>query len=218
MKIFDHLNYYQILKIPVNASIIEIKKGYSEALSIYEKDALATYSLFSNEERDDLLKAIEKAFFTLVDESKRAAYDRMLVDSGEIESSIIVSDDPKKPSPLFPSIKLKDQEDFSERIRKKSSDKGFKKLSNEILSKDLISGNDLKLLRKALGIEISEIYYITKISVSVLKSIEKNQFDNITSELYLRNFLKSYAEVLRIDPQPIIDGYLKNILQNEKKD
>jgi curved DNA-binding protein CbpA len=218
MKFFEKLNYYEILKIPANASLLEVKKGYREALSIYEKDALATYSLFSSEERDKILKAIEKAFFTLMDENKRAAYDRELVDSGEIESSIIISDEQKRPLPLFPSVKLKDKEDFADRIRKKSGEKGFKKLLSEILSKDLIQGNDLKTLRRALGIEISEIYCITKISVAVLKAIEEDRLENITSEIYLRNFLKSYAKVLQIDPQPIIDGYFKNVSQIKKND
>ena len=41
MKNFEKLNYYEILKIPANASLLEVKKGYREALSIYKKDALA---------------------------------------------------------------------------------------------------------------------------------------------------------------------------------
>ena len=65
MKSFDGLNYYQILQIPVNSSFIEIKRAYKEALSIYGEDSLATYSLFLNEERDNILNVIEKAFFTL---------------------------------------------------------------------------------------------------------------------------------------------------------
>lgn len=216
MKSLDGLNYYEILKIPVNASFIEIKRAYRDVLSIYDEDSFATYSLFSNGERDNILKAIEKAFLTLIDEDKRADYDRMLVDSGQLDMSVIRKEQ-KKPTPLFRTNDVTNVENLAERVRKKSKEKEVEKLANEILSKDLISGSDLIELRKAVGVELSEIDVVTKISVSVLKSIEENQFENLPADIYLKNFLKSYAEVLQIDSQKIVDGYLKNISHFQKK-
>ena len=216
MKSLDGLNYYEILKIPVNASFIEIKRAYRAVLSIYDEDSFATYSLFSNGERDNILKAIEKAFLTLIDEDKRADYDRMLVDSGQLDMSVIRKEQ-KKPTPLFRTNDVTNVENLAERVRKKSKEKEVEKLANEILSKDLISGSDLIELRKAVGVELSEIDVVTKISVSVLKSIEENQFENLPADIYLKNFLKSYAEVLQIDSQKIVDGYLKNISHFKKK-
>ncbi len=216
MKSLDRLNCYEILKIPVNASFIEIKRAYRDVLSIYDEDSFATYSLFQNGERDNILKVIEKAFLTLIDENKRAAYDRMLVDSGQVDMSVIGKEQ-KKPTPLFRTNDVTNVDNLAERVRKKSKEKEVEKLSNEILSKDLISGSDLIKLRKAVGIELSEIDGVTKISVSVLKSIEENQFENLPADIYLKNFLKSYAEVLQIDSQKIVDGYLKNISHFQKK-
>jgi len=216
MKSLDGLNYYEILKIPVNSSFIEIKRAYRDVLSIYDEDSFATYSLFSNGERDNILKAIEKAFLTLIDEDKRADYDRMLVDSGYLDMSVIRKEQ-KKPTPLFRTNDVTNVENLAERVRKKSKEKEVEKLANEILSKDLISGSDLIELRKAVGVELSEIDVVTKISVSVLKSIEENQFENLPADIYLKNFLKSYAEVLQIDSQKIVDGYLKNISHFQKK-
>jgi len=216
MKSLDGLNYYEILKIPVNASFIEIKRAYRAVLSIYDEDSFATYSLFSNGERDNILKAIEKAFLTLIDEDKRADYDRMLVDSGYLDMSVIRKEQ-KKPTPLFRTNDVTNVDNLAERVRKKSKEKEVEKLANEILSKDLISGSDLIELRKAVGVELSEIDVVTKISVSVLKSIEENQFENLPADIYLKNFLKSYAEVLQIDSQKIVDGYLKNISHFQKK-
>ncbi len=100
MKSLNGLNYYEILQIPVNASFIEIKRAYRGSLSIYSEDSLATYSMFSNDERDTILKKIEKAFLTLIDENKRAAYDKMLVDSGQVETSSVRTDK-KIPTHLF---------------------------------------------------------------------------------------------------------------------
>ena len=95
MKSFDGLNYYEILQIPLGASYIEIKRAYRDALSIYEEDSLATYFLFSNDERDNILKMIEKAYSTLMDANKRSAYDKVVVESGQVNESIIRRDQKK---------------------------------------------------------------------------------------------------------------------------
>ena len=217
MKSLDSLNYYEILKIPVNASFIEITRAYRDVLSIYDEDSFATYSLFPESERDNILKVIEKAFLTLIDENKRAAYDKMLVDSGQLDMSVVRKEQ-KKPTLLFRTNDVTNVDNLAERVRKKSKEKEVEKLTNEILSKDLISGSDLLELRKAVGVELSEIDVVTKISVTVLKSIEEDQFENLPSDIYLKNFLKSYAEVLQIDTQKIVDGYLENISHFHKND
>jgi curved DNA-binding protein CbpA len=216
MKSFDGLNYYEILQIPLGASYIEIKRAYRDALSIYEEDSLATYFLFSNDERDNILKIIEDAFLTLIDENKRAAYDRMLVDSGQVDESIIKKDQ-KKSLSFFPTHNFTNEQNLAERVRKKSEEKEIKKLSNEILSKELVSGSDLKKLRKAVGLELFEIDAITKISVTVLRSIEENQIENLPADIYLKNFLRSYAEILQIDSKSVVKGYLNNISNVQKK-
>jgi DnaJ-class molecular chaperone len=216
MKNLDGLTYYEILKIPANSSSFEIKRAYKDALSMYNEDSLVTYSLFSNEERDRILKTIKEAFLTLIDENKRDSYDSILDNSGQIEVSIPSIQNQRKP-PYAHTCKTTDSDNFDERVRKKTRKKEIQTLSNEVLSKDLISGDDLKKMRKAAGIELSEINTITKISVSVLKSMEENRIDSLPPGLYLKNFLKLYAETLQIDPQKVIGGYLKRISSAQKK-
>jgi DNA-binding transcriptional regulator YiaG len=211
MKSFDELNYYEMLKIPVNSPSFEIKRAYKDALAIYDEDSLATYNLFSNDERDKMLEVIEEAFLTLIDASKRAAYDRMLTDSGQVDAAIVARKNQKEPTSFLHTNIIVEKESLVKRVRKKSKEEEVKKLINEILAKDLIAGNDLKKLRKAIGVEISEINAVAKISVSILKSIEENQFEDLPPKFYLLNFLKFYAEILQIDSQRIVDGYLKNI-------
>jgi len=106
---------------------------------------------------------------------------------------------------------MTDKNSSDEMIKKESRKLEIETLTNEIFSKDSISGDDLKKMRKAAGIELSEINAVTKISVSVLKSMEENRIENLPPSLYLKNFLRRYAEILQIDPQKVIDGYLKNI-------
>lgn len=216
MKNFEELTYYEILKIPANSSSFEIKHAYKDALSIYNENSLVTHSLFSNEERDNILQTLKEAFLTLTDENKRAAYDSILGDSGQIELLITSIQNQKKPARIHTDNTI-DNDNFAERVRKKSSEKEVEKLLNEILSKDSISGDDLKKLREALEVEISEINAITRISVSVIKSMEENRIEDLPPGLYLKNFLKLYVETLQIDPQRIVDGYLKNISLAQKE-
>jgi DNA-binding transcriptional regulator YiaG len=134
----------------------------------------------------------------------------MLIDTGQVDASTLANKTRSEPIPLFNENNSISAEDLADRIRKKSAQKEVNALLKEILGKDLISGNDLKKLRKAFGIEISEIYLITKISVSVLKTIEDNQYERLPADVYLNNFLRSYAQILQIDAPRVIDGYFNS--------
>jgi DnaJ-class molecular chaperone len=80
MNKFEELNYYEILEIPVNASSFVIRRAYRNAVEVYSDHSLLTYSLFSAEERVNILKKLEDAYNTLTDRIKRTAYDASLSD------------------------------------------------------------------------------------------------------------------------------------------
>ncbi len=101
MKKYEELNHYEALEIPPGASPFEVSQAYKDALSIYNEDSLITYSFFDDDERDLILKKIEKAFLTLIDPIKRTTYDRKLVRGGEADESILIKKERKKPISLF---------------------------------------------------------------------------------------------------------------------
>jgi DnaJ-class molecular chaperone len=216
MKRFEELNYYEILEIPFNASAFEIRQAYKNALSIYDEDSLVTYSLFTDDERIAILKKVEKAFNTLIDKKARDDYGRVLVKSGNMHASILTKKDKRKPIPLFPTLNHIDEDAYFKKIKKRIENKDTRDISNQILSKDVISGNDLKKLRESLGIKLEEIFAVARISVSTLKSIEENQTESLPSDIYLKSFLKIYAKLFQIDSKRIIDGYLKNIHNSQE--
>jgi cytoskeletal protein RodZ len=76
---------------------------------------------------------------------------------------------------------------------------------------EIISGEDLKNLRESQGLELQDIHRITKISPTVLETIEKDDIANLPPRIYLKSFLKAYAEILQVDTNRIVQGYLKNI-------
>jgi len=211
MKKIDGLNYYEILKIPMSSSYFEIKRAYKDALSLYNEDSIVTYSLFSKEERDKIIDDIENAFSTLTDDPKRAAYDQMLVDSGQVETLIPSREKQYASTPLSSTHASVNENHLYSRVKEKLLTENVKTLSDEILLKERLSGDDLKKLRKAVGVKIQEIQYITKIRASVLKAIEENRFEELPPDTYLRGFLRSYAKILQINPQTVVDGYSKTI-------
>lgn len=218
MKKLDGLNYYEILKIPITSSYFEIKRAYKDALSLYNEDCIVTYSLFSKEERDKIIEDIERAFSTLADDQKRAAYDQMLVDSGQVETLIPSREKQYISNPLSSTRASVNESQVYSRVKEKLLMEDVKTLSDEILLKERLSGDDLKKLRKAVDVKLQEIQNITKIRTSVLKAIEENRFEELPPATYLKSFLKSYTKILQIDPQKVIDGYLKSISHSKEAD
>ncbi len=216
MKTFEGHNYYQILNISVNSSAGEIRRAYREALAVYEEDSLVTYSLFSDEQRAELLQKIEEAFDTLIDDDKRATYNRILIDSGQVQANIFSNQSQRELAALSDGENTLKAKGLNKWVKKKCAEDEIKILINEVLAKDTVSGADLKKIRETYGIQISEIYEITKISSSVLNYIEANQLNDLPAETYLKYFLRSYAEILQIDPQHVVNGYLKYMSENDK--
>ncbi|MCP4576016.1 MAG: DnaJ domain-containing protein [Deltaproteobacteria bacterium] len=217
---FENLNYYELLEIPVSASSFEIRQAYRNALSIYEEDSMISDSFFTDEERNAILRRIEGAFSTLIDKSQRAVYNREMVDSGAIDVSLLESGKPKSkgPIPLFSLKKTGGQETLSAKVKDRIQKKDFTEISDSLLSKDLITGKDLKRLRKHVGIVIEEIFEVTRISLKVLTAMESDDVASLPQEFYLKNFLKAYAELFKLDSKKVIEGYLKNIARlNNKK-
>ncbi len=214
MKKFETQTYYEILDIPVQATPFEIRQAYKSALAIYNEDSLATYSFFSEHEREEVLKRIEEAFLILTDEDKRAVYDRQLIHDGKIASTDVAKKEKKKAVPLFQTKNVVEKNALFQRIQDKIRETDVKGIAEEILSKDLVSGSDLRNLRESVGIGIEEIYEVTRITASTLKAIEQDEYDKLPTDIYLRNFLKSYAEMLQIDSEKIIAGYMKNLSEN----
>jgi curved DNA-binding protein CbpA len=215
MKTFEGENYYQILQIPADADAVDIRRAYRDALAIYEEESIVTYSLFSTEQRAVLLQAIEKAFGTLINEDKRAAYNQTLIDSGQMDASAFSRQSQRRLDAYSDTRITSKEKSLSQWVEKKTDSPEITKLVDTIRSQEMISGRDLKQLREALGIEFSEIYAITRISSSVLTMIEADQYDDLPAEIYLKQFLKAYAEILQIDPPHVIQGYLKSMTQSK---
>ena len=66
-------------------------------------------------------------------------------------------------------------------------------------------GSELKAARKKAGITVEVISKRTKISVNKLIALEKNNFKNLPTGLYLFSTVRAYAREVHIDPEPIVE-------------
>jgi cytoskeletal protein RodZ len=66
-----------------------------------------------------------------------------------------------------------------------------------------------------VGIGVEEIFEVTRISLKVLTAIENDDVASLPQPFYLKNFLKAYAELFKLDSKKVIEGYLENIARLE---
>ncbi len=71
------------------------------------------------------------------------------------------------------------------------------------MSKETV-GEFLKKERELRQITIQEVAEGTKISISRLRLIEENRFDDLPAEVFVRGFIRNYADYIGIDPEEAI--------------
>jgi DnaJ-class molecular chaperone len=212
MKTFETENYYDILQILPNAARDEIRHAYRQALDIYDVESVATYTLFSDQQRETLLTAIEKAFETLVDDEKRDAYDKMLIDSGELDPAAFSGRSRRMPAAGPDNTR---EESIRKWVSQQAGNPDIRQRIDAIHSGSQTSGPQLKALRESYGIELSDIYAITRINRDVMMAIEADRFEDLPALVYLKQFLKSYAQILQIDTRHVVECYLKAMAGSE---
>jgi cytoskeletal protein RodZ len=54
---------------------------------------------------------------------------------------------------------------------------------------------------------LAEVARVTRIPVPTLESLESDHFDDLPGEVFVRGFLKSYAQAVRIVPEDVLARY-----------
>jgi len=68
-----------------------------------------------------------------------------------------------------------------------------------------------------MGIDLKTISMETKINMRILEWIEEEAFDKLPPMVYLKGFLRAYAKSLDLDPQRLVEGYLRFLAESKKK-
>lgn len=65
-------------------------------------------------------------------------------------------------------------------------------------------GTLLRTTRESQSLTLEEVEHQTHIRYRFLEALEKNHFDALGGDLYLRGFLRNYAAFLGLDPEPLL--------------
>jgi DnaJ-class molecular chaperone len=210
MKKIDALTFYELLEIASDASPFEIHHAFKETFQLYHEDSLASYSYFSREERDEILAKLNEAYSTLMDEKKRSQYDQLLIEQGLLEEDMQYQRERKKLS-LLP-LSRRPGTDTALRIRERLKMMvASNAMIQEILAHDALSGSDLKKIRDELGVSLEEIAETVKVRMAYLHAIEEDQFEKAPSRIFLKGFVRAYAQYIGLDADTVASRYLKRI-------
>ena len=210
MKKLQDQHFYELLNVEFNASPLDISRAYKELHELYREDSLASYSFFSKQEREEILAKLQEAYSTLMDEDKRYRYDRLLIERGilpeemqfQVEHRALRRASPSHHFIRNPLLKITDE------LKALTTSNS---VIQEILSYEILSGKDLKRIRKELGISLEVIGEITKIRPIFLQAIEDDAFDIAPSRMFFKSYLKAYVQCIGLDANIVAGRYLKRI-------
>ena len=208
MKKLGDLTFYELLDVASDASPFEIHHAYKEMFQLYHEDSLASYSFFSKEEREEILAKLNEAYSTLMDEKKRSQYDQLLIERGILEEEMQYKRDRKQLN-LIPNSK-RSGADTELRIRERLKTMvSSNAMIQEILAHDDLSGSDLKKIRDELGVSLEEIAEVVKVRMVYLRAIEEDRFEKTPSRIFLKGFLRAYAQYIGLNADTVASRYLK---------
>ncbi len=200
MKGIKDQNYYEILEISPTATSKEIQRAYEHAKETFHVDSVAVYSLFSDDEVKEIEDTVEEAYRVLMDEGLRESYNQSHLpmlsiaegEPAETFSEAFGTSTEKKPSLSFTGLSF-NAEDGPYR------------------------GKTLKQVREGMGVELQTIAKEMKINIKTLEWIEEEVFEKLPALVYLKGFLKSYAQSLGLDPSKVVEEYIQFKEGSKKK-
>jgi len=199
MKRIEEQTCYEILEVAPDATSREIQQAYEHAKETFQNDSVAVYSLFSEEEMKKIQEAIEEAYRVLMDETSRKNYDQTHLSALNLKwpRSEKLSEAPESPM-------------------EKKAYLPFSEISIDV-GEGPYRGKMLKQIRERMGMDLKTISLETRIPPKILELIEEENVERLPAQVYLKGFLRGYAQCLGLDPKKVIDDYLHSLGPAKKK-
>jgi flagellar biosynthesis protein FlhG len=198
---------YEVLEIDPGASDEEIRRAHRRAKDIYADDSMVVCGLFTPERLAIVQDRVEKAHDTLLDPDKRKSLDLKLFPDGI----------PSRPTPasgvITSATGATGPTPVSSSAARDRVDATPLKVKVEIPEPPItpdteFTGELLRQLREARGVELIEISQKTKVGAGHLKAIEEERWSAMPALVYLRGFLVEYARFMRLDVNQVTRTYL----------
>lgn len=184
-------NLYEVLEIDPGASDEDIRRAAKRAREMYSPESMVVCGLFTPERLAVVAHRIEEAYDTLLDPDKRKQHDLALFPDGIPARATPAQGLSAAPPPRVDETPLK-----------------VEMPEPDIAPDTEITGELLRRLREARGIELLEISQRTKVGLGHLRSIEEERWSAMPAVVYLRGFLVEYARFMRLDVTQVTRTYL----------
>jgi flagellar biosynthesis protein FlhG len=182
-------NLYELLEIYPGASEEEVRRGYKQVKEYFGTNGLAISGLCSEKEQAEYQKRAKQAHEVLIDRSKRREYDKTMFPEGFPKAPEKFEDGRKalagsvaSPHDSLPTVDLREDQ--------------------------MVTGAFLGEIRKERGIELVDISNRAKISISYLKAIEEEKYEELPARVYIRGFVTEFARYLKIDPKRAVSDFM----------
>ncbi|MCB9759523.1 MAG: helix-turn-helix domain-containing protein [Alphaproteobacteria bacterium] len=74
-------------------------------------------------------------------------------------------------------------------------------------------GRYLAAIRQGRGLSLEDLAETTRISLRYLTALEENDFEGLPAAVFVRGYLKEVAQVLGVDDEPLLQGYMARFNQ-----
>ena len=219
-------DYYAILGVPTDAASQEIRSRYRALKGLYD-DQMATYGLFSEDSREENRREIEDAFRVLSDPETRQRHDDALRAAGyegpwhEPTGTTAPASAPAPDTESTPPPEPTSTADAPATTRDERPVQSEPAASEseptpaappevpEPPAEGRINGAWLQTVREVRGVGLEELSRAIKITVTQLENIEQHRFERLPAPVYLKGFLRSYAQYVGIDAERLVEDYIE---------
>jgi flagellar biosynthesis protein FlhG len=186
---------YEVLEIDPGASDEEIRRAYKRVREMYASESMVMCGLYAPERLAVVHERIEVAYDVLLDPERRKRNDLELFPEGLPRRT------PPTPTGPVAPVRL-DETPLGVPLAPPPPPEP------EITPATEFTGQLLRAVREARGIDLTDIAQRTKIAISHLRAIEEERWEVMPALVYLRGFLVEYARTLRLDTARVTRTFL----------
>ena len=175
--------HHDLLEVDRGATDEEVRRAAKRARDLYAANSLACVGLFDEVGLERLRARLEEAHDVLLDPSRRRPYELS-----------VFPPEPERPS-----------------HREEEAEAGPRPPPPVITPETVFTGPLLRAVRRSKGVRLEDISHKTKIGISFLEALEKEDAQALPAWVYVRGFVMEVAKYLALDPEHVSRTYVRRL-------